>query len=96
MAYVSWTLLTRMILTLSLALWSMMVSPSRGSSSLTLYYINVVYAVCPAGGVMSYWQAYKKVATTNMIVAGVVLIAVLVAAVIHPQTRDEIKRRFLS
>ena len=45
---------------------------------------------------MSYWQAYKKVATTNMIVAGVVLIAVLVAAVIHPQTRDEIKRRFLS
>jgi hypothetical protein len=42
---------------------------------------------------MSYWQAYKKVATTNLVVAGVVLIAAVIAAFINPQIRNDIKRR---
>lgn len=42
---------------------------------------------------MSYWQAYKKVLTTNLVVAGGVLIAAVIAALINPRIRSEIKRR---
>lgn len=42
---------------------------------------------------MSYWQAYKKVAAMNLVVAGVVLIAAIIAAFINPQIRNDIKRR---
>lgn len=42
---------------------------------------------------MSYWQAYKKVATTNLVVVGVVLIAAVIAALVNPQIRNDIKRR---
>ena len=40
---------------------------------------------------MSYWQAYKKVASTNLMVLGLVVVVAFVAAVIHPKTRQEIE-----
>jgi len=40
---------------------------------------------------MSYWQAYKKVASTNLMVLGLVVVVALMAAVIHPKVRQEVE-----
>lgn len=56
-------------------------------------HINICLRYVPQEVAMSYWQAYKKVAATNLVVAGVVLIAAVIAACINPQIRNDIKRR---
>jgi hypothetical protein len=43
---------------------------------------------------MSYWQAYKKVASTNLMVFGLLVVVALVAAALNPKFRRELERRF--
>jgi len=40
---------------------------------------------------MSYWQAYKKVTSTNLKVFGVVALVALVAAALSPRVRREVE-----
>jgi len=43
---------------------------------------------------MSYWKAYKKVASTNLAIFGLVVLVAFVAAMVNPKIRQEVERRF--
>lgn len=40
---------------------------------------------------MSYWQAYKKVASTNLMVLGLVLVVALAVTAFSPKIRREVE-----
>jgi len=40
---------------------------------------------------MSYWKAYKKVASTNLMVLGLVVVVALVATAFSPKIRREVE-----
>lgn len=61
---------------------------------MSLYYINIYTQYVLQEVSMSYWKAYKKVASTNLAVFGLVVFVALVAAIVNPKTRQEVERRF--